>query len=212
MGKVDKIQAWEKVYREQGRFFLKTDSHMVKVVKLFKKKGVKRVLDLGSGTGRHVVYLAKKGFDVYGFDPSRTGIISTKKWLKKEHLEAHLLIHDMNKKLPYKNEFFDAIIATYTLHHNTLPRIKKVIKELERVLKSKGVIFFAVPKLNMKYSAQHERPKKIGFRTYVPTIGIETGLPHFYFDKKTIHSLFHNFKILEIKFIKTHYYVIAVKK
>ena len=92
------MQAWDKVYKEKGNFFLKPHESIPSVAKFFKKQGVKRILDLGSGTGRHIVYLAKKGLDVYGFDPSPTGVELTKKWLKKEHLKAHVIVHDMKKK------------------------------------------------------------------------------------------------------------------
>ena len=117
LAKEDYMQAWDKIYKEKGKFFLKPHESISDVAKFFKRQGVKRILDLGSGTGRHVVYLAKKGFDVYGFDPSPTGIQISKKWLKAEHLTAHLLKHDMNKRLPYQDRFFDAVIATSTLHH-----------------------------------------------------------------------------------------------
>ena len=211
------MQAWDKVYKEKGKFFLKPHKSIPSVANFFKKRGVKRVLDLGSGTGRHIVYLTKKGFDVYGFDPSLTGVALTKKWLNKEHLRAHVRVYDMKKKLPYDDGFFDAVIATSTIHHNTPSGIKKVIKEIERVLSDKGIIFFTVPKLDLKYSAIHEKPRKIGFRTYVPTIGIEKGLTHFYFTEPLIKRFFKNFTIMDAKFLKEpkrriHYNVIAIKK
>ena len=41
---------------------------MHRVAGLLRTRGVKRVLDLGSGGGRHTIYLASIGFDVYGLD------------------------------------------------------------------------------------------------------------------------------------------------
>lgn len=211
------MQAWDKVYKQKGKFFLKPYESIPSVARFFKKRGVKRVLDLGSGTGRHIVYLTKRGFDVYGFDSSSTGVAITKKWLKKERLKAHVLVYDMKKKLPYKDGFFDAVIAVSTIHHNTPSGIKRVITEIERVLSNKGIIFFTVPKLDLKYSAIHEKPRKIGFRTYVPTVGMEKGLTHFYFTLPLIKTFFKNFTIINTTFLKEpkrriHYNVIAVKK
>ncbi len=207
------MQAWDKVYKEKGKYFLEPHESIPGVAELFKKKGIKRVLDLGCGTGRHVVYLAGKGFDVYGFDPSRTGISIASKWLRKEKLSAHLVIHDMNKKFPYKDGFFDAVIATSTLHHNTPSGVKRVIGEVERVLREGGILFFTVPRWRHIPSGPGKwKQKKIAPHTYLPLDGMEKGLPHFYFDKKSINSFFHDFRIAKMKFIKTHYNVIAVKK
>ncbi len=51
---------WDKLFREQGKVFLKVQEDIPRIEKLFKKKRVKKVLDLGCGSGRHLVYLAKK--------------------------------------------------------------------------------------------------------------------------------------------------------
>ena len=40
--------------------------------------GAKSILDLGCGTGRHAVSLAKRGFDVFGFDFSTKMIVKAK--------------------------------------------------------------------------------------------------------------------------------------
>jgi len=58
--KLDK-KAWDKAFKKEGKIFTKPQEDMPKIVKLFKKSGVKKVLDLGCGSGRHVVYLAKNG-------------------------------------------------------------------------------------------------------------------------------------------------------
>ncbi len=176
------MQAWDEVYREKGKYFLEPHESIPGVARLFKKNGVKKVLDLGCGTGRHVVYLASKGFDVYGFDPSETGISIARKWLQKERLSAHLSMHDMNKRFPYEDGFFDAVIATSTLHHNTPSGIKRVISEVERVLRGNGMLFFTVPRRrHIQPGPEKWKQKKIAPHTYLPLDGMEKGLPHFYY-------------------------------
>lgn len=86
------MQQWNGIFKEKGRVFLRPQEDMPRIVKLFKKKGVKKVLDLGCGSGRHTVYLAKNGFDVYGFDVAPVGMKLTKEWLKQEGLRAKLKI------------------------------------------------------------------------------------------------------------------------
>ena len=203
------MKQWNRIFEKQGEVFLKSQEDIPRIVKLFKKKGVKKVLDLGCGTGRHVIYFAKNNFDVYGIDIAKEGIKITKEWLKKEKLQANLNIGSIYQKLPYKDSFFDAVISTNTIHHARIKKIQKAIQEMERVLKLKGQIFITVrkrkfrrfyPKLTIieKYGKQKTRYKVIASRTYVPTEGGEKGLIHYLFNKELIRKEFKNFKIYDI--------------
>lgn len=207
------MKEWECIYEKRGKYFLKPYEGIQKIAAILKTKKVKKVLDLGCGSGRHLVYFAKRGFDMYGIDSSATGIAIAKKWLKTAHLKAHFNVQDIYQKLPYKSKFFDAIISTQVLHHNYPDNVKNLIKEMERVLKDNGMLFFTVPKFRHKRQKERLPLKKVGYRTYLPMDGMEKGLLHFYFTKKILITYFNNFRILSIKLGKhDHYEVLAVKK
>jgi SAM-dependent methyltransferase len=195
---------WNKIFKEEGVVFTKPHEDMNKIVKIFKKNGVKRVLDLGCGSGRHLVYLSKHGFDVYGIDIAEHGIKLSKEWLRKEGLKANLKIGDIYKKLPYEDNFFDAIISIRTLHHNKIEKIRKLIKELESVLKPGGMIFITVSKKLTKKELRKIPKDKIwkikiiAPRTYIPLGRGEKGLIHFWFNKTILRKEFKNFKIHDI--------------
>src|SRR3989338_11431913 len=106
------MKDWDSAYREKGILQNQVKGLVKYSVKLFKKRKFKRVLDLGFGTGRHTVFLAKGKFDVYGIDISNHGKKITERRLKNLHLHANLKIADM-ARLPYKKDFFDAIISTH---------------------------------------------------------------------------------------------------
>lgn len=57
-----------------GRLFLKPHSDMTRLEAIFQEHEVRRVLDLGCGSGRHPVYLSRKESDTYGIDSSSTAI------------------------------------------------------------------------------------------------------------------------------------------
>lgn len=211
------MKQWNKIFKEEGKVFIKIQEDIPKIVKLFKARSVKRILDLGCGSGRHLVYLAKRGFDVYGIDIAKQGIKIAKDWLKVEGLKANLKIGDIYKRLPYPDNFFDAILSTQTLHHGRIEKIRKLIKELERILKTGGLIFVTVRRaLRVKDWKKnkiviHRWKKKktkymvIGPRIYVPVEGGEKGLIHFCFNKRLIKKEFKNFKIPKIWIKKGHY-------
>ena len=200
------MQQWNKIFKKKGKVFIKVQEDIPKILSLFKKHNIKKILDLGCGSGRHTVYFAKRGFDVFGIDISKEGVNITRSWLKKENLQADLKIGSIYNKLPYPDNFFDAVISTNVIHHNKIQNIRKTIKEIERILKPKGLIFITVrkrkfrrfyPKLTIieKYGKQKTRYKVIEYRTYAPIEGGEKGLLHYLFNKKLLKKEFKNFNI-----------------
>ncbi len=201
------MQQWNEAFKKQGKIFLEAQGDLPEIARLFKQKGVKKVLDLGCGSGRHLVFLVKKGFMVFGFDIAKDGIILAKKWLKSEGLKPiDFKIGDIYQKLPYYDNFFDAIISTQTLHHNKIENIRKLIKEIERITKPQGLLFISVANPRTKKQLQAilkpgEKPwrmKKIAPCTLVPMEGDEKGLVHYIFSKTTLKKEFKNFKIHNI--------------
>jgi ubiquinone/menaquinone biosynthesis C-methylase UbiE len=203
------MQQWNNIFKKKGKVFTEVHEDIPEILKLFKKYKVKRILDLGSGTGRHVVYFAKKGFDVYGIDIAKEGMNITKAWLKKEHLKANLKIGSIYKKLPYPDDFFEAVISTLTIHHSRIENIRKAIKEVGRVLKPNGLIFMTFRKRRFKekwpkntiiekYGKQKVRYKVLGPNSYVPIEGGEKGLIHYLFTKESLKKEFKDFKIYNI--------------
>jgi ubiquinone/menaquinone biosynthesis C-methylase UbiE len=203
------MKEWNKAFKKHGLIFLEPQEDMEKISKLFKKHGVKKILDLGCGSGRHTIYFTKKDFDVYGIDIAEEGIKLAKEWLAKENLKANFKISNIYRKLPYKDNFFDALISTATLHHERIENIRKAIQEIERILKPGGFIFITFRKRKFKkfyqkltiiekYGKQKYNYQVIAPRTYVPIEGGEKGLIHYLFNKELIRKEFKNFKIPDI--------------
>lgn len=198
------MQQWNKAFKKKGKIFLEPQEDMQRIVKLFKERGVKKILDLGCGSGRHTVFLTKSGFGVFGIDVAKDGVDIAKKWLKEEGKKtADLRVGDIYKKLPYESSFFDALISTQTLHHNKIENIRKLVKEIERILKLHGLLFVTVAKHmtnkqtkeTLKAGERLWKMKKIANRTIMPLEGDEKGLIHYFFDEKLLRKEFKNFKI-----------------
>lgn len=194
-----KSRFYKDVEKHPERVFRDLHKDLPRFVKLLKRAGAKNVLDLGCGTGKHTVALAKGGFRVFGFDLVETAVKVVQDWLKKEWLGAELRVGDMYKKLPYKDNFFDGIISTKVLHHGTLPQIKKLVKELERVMRPGGILMVEVPRNKRGYKRFKGKYKEIGQGLIVPTAGPEKGVPHYILSsKKELADLFPNFKVISI--------------
>jgi ubiquinone/menaquinone biosynthesis C-methylase UbiE len=203
------MKQWNKIFEEKGRVFMEPKKEIINAAKIFKKRGVKKILDLGCVTGRHVVYLTKRGFEVYGYDIAEEGIKLAKEWLKEEGLKASFNVGSIYDKLPYKDSFFDAVISTHAIHHGKIEEIRKAIAEIKRTLKPNGLIFINLRKRRIrkfepkkpiieKYGYQTVSYKMIAPRTYIPIEGGEKDLPHYLFDKKGIQREFKDFTIHKI--------------
>jgi SAM-dependent methyltransferase len=138
---------WNEIFSEKGKVFTELHPEIERVADLLEKKGSKRVLDLGCGTGRHLIYLSKKGFEVYGLDASPKALEIAEKWLSEENEKAELQLHRMEHEFPYDNDFFDAIISIQVIHHNLIEDIIYTVSEIERILKPSGVIYITFPRL-----------------------------------------------------------------
>jgi len=207
-------KAWDRIFKDEGYALGREPQEgMSDVVKLFEKNGVKSVLDLGCGTGRHLVYLAKRHFDVYGIDIAEHGVKLSEEWLRAEGLKAELKVGDIYKRLPYGDYFFDAIISVRTLHHGKIEWMRGLVREMERVLKPGGYVFITVKKhVPLKYVPEGRRHgiRYIAPRTYLILGGSERGLPHYRFNQDLLRRTFKGFKILRLWVdSKNHYCLIG---
>jgi len=202
---------WDDVFAKKGKYFTEPHPDMERLANLFSEKGIRRILDLGCGTGRHLLFLLKRGFEVYGLDGSPNGLEIAKNWIKEENLSSELVCQKIEHKFPYKDGFFDAVISIQVIHHNLMKDIIFTVKEIERILKPEGFIFFTFPLLQGFY-VQKQKMKKVETRTYIPLEGQEKGLPHHFFTVAEIKRIFSAFDLLEIYIDKTNHRAIIGQK
>jgi len=207
------MDSWNSIFKIKGKVFTKPHRDMKDIIDILKEKNSKRILDLGCGTGRHLIFFASQGFEVYGLDASHKGIEIAKKWLTENHLNCNLTIHRMEEKFPYEDSFFDAVISIQAMHHNIIKKIKFTIQEIHRVLKPNGLIFITVPISKLSSKNNHPNFEKIEKGTYIPLSGPEKGLLHHFFTEREIYKVFKGFDIKKIYLDKTkHRAILGFKK
>ena len=109
------------------------DEHAVGLaymIDLMRRHGVKRILDVGCGTGRATKVLLDAGFDVFGIEPVGALLQAAEgKGIPKERL-----VMGSGLQLPFPNESFDAVCEFGVLHHIENPAA--VIREMLRVART----------------------------------------------------------------------------
>ena len=189
-----KTEGWERLYKEKGEIYTDIIPQVKKYAKIFKKKKYSKILDLGCGTGRHSIYLAKKGFIVYASDISKTGIAITKRKAKFLKLNIKFKVFDM-KKIPYPANHFDGVICIFTLGHGLLKDNKKTIDEIYRVLKPRGTVITEFMSVKDKTYGEGKEVEK---NTFLGSMEEDKHMLHHYFTRDEIKMLLSKFTNIKI--------------
>lgn len=150
-----------------------------------------KVLDLGSGSGRHLTKLLDG--KMYLVDFSKEMLKLAKQKAKEKKIPAEFIQADLTK-LPFEDNFFDFAISISALHCLKQEDHEKAIKELYRVMKPKSKSLIGVWNYNSKrFRSKRKKGKEhfIGWRN--------KGKRYYYlFEEDEIHKIFKDvgFKII----------------
>ena len=160
-----------------------------------RRRGMRRVLDLGCGSGRHTVYLAKQGLTVCALDISVEALARTAEWLAGEGLSASLQQAGMTA-LPYRDGVFDCVVSVSVLHHATMADIRTALGETRRTLRPGGLLF-ARECATGDY--QEGRGVEIEESTFVaPDDADQPRVPHHFFSEEEVKALLKGFRLIEL--------------
>ena len=98
-----------------------------------------KILDVGCGPGNFTEYFIRKGYTVEGIDLSKEMI----KMAKQKVPQGSFKIMDL-RKLKYSRESFDGVFSAYSLIHIPKRDINSTLKEFNKVLRPKGLLFLAI--------------------------------------------------------------------
>jgi len=150
-------EAWEEAYQNKDNFVFYPHEEVIRffakyIIKrtgldTFKKvhtvNGLPKVLDLGCGIGRHIIFSNVMQAEAYGVDLSESAIKFAIDWAKREGLsdaEKKILQSDITN-MPFQNNFFDFIVSHGVLDSMSENNCRNTIVETHRVLKSGGYFY-----------------------------------------------------------------------
>lgn len=178
-------EIWNSIAPDWHKYKINPAEHVIEFLK--NKKG--KILDLGSGSGRHLV--KTKGI-LYLVDFSDKMIKLAKKRARQRKIKAEFFVADISKKLPFEDNYFDSAIAIAILHCIPRKAHKKTIKELYRILKPGAEAEIAVWNKDSKRFKNASKEKLVDWK--------EKGKRYYYlFEEKEISDLFKKtgFKIVK---------------
>ncbi|MFA5725474.1 MAG: class I SAM-dependent methyltransferase [Candidatus Omnitrophota bacterium] len=102
-----------------------------------------KILDIGCGTGRHAIELAKRGYQVTGIDLSESQLKRAREKAKEQGVKIDFQRHDA-RNLPFKGEFDLAIMLCeggFSLMETDEMNFE-ILKEATKSLKNNGKFMF----------------------------------------------------------------------
>ncbi|MGV7224038.1 MAG: class I SAM-dependent methyltransferase [Nitrospinales bacterium] len=125
---------------EQKRLNTKIAYYRLRQInKLHQIKGIKRILDLGCGTGILVDLLTTNGYVVDGVDSSQANIDYA-----RHHKKGNYFLQDI-ESFDTRNKY-DLIIASHLIEHLRTP--EKFLKKVKSSLKKGAFLYIATPNLS----------------------------------------------------------------
>lgn len=163
----------DRVYQVVRNYTLKKKLQLINE----QKNSLKKILDVGCGTGDFLAICKKNGWTTLGIEPNKKArnISLTKKLVIKEKLDD------------VQNEKFDIITLWHVLEH--VPNLSEYINRLKELLTDNGTLIIAVPNFK-SYDAEY-------YKQHWAAFDVPRHLWHF--SKNSIQKIFKEYNMELIK-------------
>ena len=188
-------QHWEKNFSNKPEMFgLDPSLAALKALKIFKKKKISNIIELGAGLGRDTIYFAKNFIYVEPLDYSKVSIESITDKSIKLNLTNYIKpkLFDVRKKLPFEDNSIEACFS-HMLYCMALSNydLKNLNNEICRVLKPGAINIYTV-------RHTEDRDYKNGIYRGEDLYENDGFIVHF-FSKEKINQFLEGFEILDIE-------------
>jgi cyclopropane fatty-acyl-phospholipid synthase-like methyltransferase len=134
---------WDEIYRTRRLDAVPWHSGQPdrRLVQLINQKRIPtgRVLDMCSGDGTNSIYLASKGFDVFGVDISGTAVRIARQRCEKRSVFCAYEVGDVLSLTPRKK--FDFVFDRGCFHHMSGDDKPRYVSTVKRLLRPSGKFF-----------------------------------------------------------------------
>lgn len=187
------MPTWDELYADPTPLPVpdEPESFVTRAVEALPAPRSTRVLDLGCGAGRHLLWLERQGFIAFGTDRAPNGLARARELLRRGDRPARVALADM-RELPFGSASFGAVIAHHVLYHGVAADVRRAITEAARVLRDEGLF---VGTLLSTRAWKHGQGRRLEPSTYVQERGPEAGIAHHYCDEAGARALLSGFDV-----------------
>jgi SAM-dependent methyltransferase len=111
-------------------------------------------IDIGCGTARNTVHLAKRGVKMTGIDLSKVAIDAGRRRAQEAGVDVHLTVQDLTLGLPVGDGEVDVALDVFVYKHQIDPTARRSYREeLSRALAPQGRLLVSLAEPNDGYYA-----------------------------------------------------------
>ncbi len=190
---------WDNMLSNKTYCLETPDNLIMQKMSMFKELKIENILDIGCGLGRHVHLFAKYGYNVLGLDVAFTALCRTRKSTVFTSM-VQLANGDVSA-LPIKSNSFSLAVAWRMLHLNTRKQIEISLREIQRVLRSNGILMCSVRStFNSLYFQAKDSGQELEHNTFIMKSDNINGLVYHFFSLKEAKEMFSKyFNIVSIE-------------
>lgn len=156
---------WASTYDQEKNTLIGVEEPYVDA--LLDTLAVTTALDVGTGTGRHALKLARRGIAVTAIDQSPEMLAVARQAASSEGLTIDFQLASIDEQLPFEAGQFDLLICALVLCH--VPNLSPAIQEFYRVLRPSGFVLV---------TDFHPDANERGWRTAFVRLGATYTLPN----------------------------------
>ena len=108
---------------------------------IFNEVPMRTAIDVGAGTGRHTIVLARRGVAVTAVGPSPEMLAVAREKAARAGLEIDFRTGSLDHRLPEGDDQYDFLVCALTLSH--IPDIDHAVRECARVVRTGGSILIS---------------------------------------------------------------------
>ncbi len=191
------FHAWNRIWmnEEDRAGWTRPEQDVIDIVPLLRSRGVRDVLDLGCGIGRHSLFLASQKFEVCSLDASAAGLEIARSSAVNAGLAIECCLSRMTE-LPFRACSFDYILAWNVIYHGDPNVVQRSLNEIFRILRPGGI--FQGTMLS-KQNVLYQKGCMVAKDTFVLAGIDEKDHPHFYCNANELTKLLTGFDIFLIR-------------
>jgi tellurite methyltransferase len=135
---------YDEKYQSEGRFWGEQPTSLAhKVLEILPPAGSPRLLEIGCGEGRDLVFFARNVFEVTGFDLSSEGVRKTVQWADELNLSVDVFQADLNE---YRLQArYDVVYSSGTLQYIPSDLREGIIANYKKFTNPGGINAFTLP-------------------------------------------------------------------
>ena len=185
------------------------------ILSLFKKGD--RILDAGTGQGKLADSLSNKGYKVSAIDINSNEIVTNRARKTKVFYSKQ----DITQRTTFPDNYFKLIIFRYVLTNIHKQDWKKLLKEVNRILKKDGYLWVVEPLVSKSYGLRYKLSSKFlddphaffVFKDHATARKINTRKElQVEIDNKNINRIVRHYSLKEFSQIFTNYRLLKSRK